>query len=300
MGRRVSAPVVLCVLLLVAATTAGASGPEPYWNSRPFSFWVDALGGGDAAMRQQAAEGVAALAIAHGGEAVARAVPALTANLLAAEALVRASSAGALEQMGPTARPASPVLLRLFVSDGELAVRRRAGLALGRIDASSTEVITQATQLLANDADAGVRLSAAILLSSSGTAAAGAVPALETALGDADVHVQLYAATALGRLGQRARATDVLVALLGHDLGPVRAEAASFLPDVAVKKADVVPPLMVALRDPDGEVRAAAASALGTLGKPARSALRPLFLLLSDPNETVRERANVALAAIRN
>jgi HEAT repeat protein len=154
--------------------------------------------------------------------------------------------------------------------------------------------------VLLGDLDAGMRGTAAILLSSStGVAAARAVPSLTEALGDADPHVQLYSATALAHLGQRSEAMPVLLQLLQHDDGPVRAEAAGLLLSAATNKADLVPPLTDALRDPDPEVRAAAAGALGTIGRPARSALRPLWLLLHDTNEVVRERVLSAIHAIR-
>jgi hypothetical protein len=299
MGTRVIVPVAV-VLFLTAAASGAASATEPYWQSRPFSFWLEALSADDVALRERAAQSVAALAMAHGGDAVARALPALTTNLAAPEAIVRESAAGALEQMGPAAMSATPTLLQLFVDDEVLSVRRRAGLALGRIGASSPDVITEASRVLRADREADMRASAAILLSSStGVAAARAVPSLTEALGDADPHVQLYSAAALANLGQRSQAMPVLLGLLQHDDGPLRAEAAGLLLSAATNTADAVQPLTDALQDPDPEVRAAAAGALGTIGRPARSALRPLWLLLYDTNEVVRERVLVAIHAIR-
>jgi HEAT repeat protein len=298
MGARTLVPVVAVSVFFAMGAHGAASGPEPYWGSRPLSFWIAALSADDPELRERAARSVGSLAAAHGGPAVAAALPGLTENLGAAEPPVREAAAGALEQMGPTARPAAPVLLRMFTGDESLAVRRRAGLALGRVDPSSREVVTEATRVLRAEEHAGVRASAAILLSAGGAAAAPAVPALETALDDSDAHVQLYAAAALANQGQRARATPVLLTLLNHEDGAVRAEAAALLPAVAPKKTDVVTPLTAALKDPDAEVRAAAAGSLGTLGRAARSALRPLWLLLHDSNETVRERVALAMAAI--
>ena len=55
------------------------------------------------------------------------------------------------------------------------------------------------------DADEGVRRSAAEALGRIGPAAAEAVPALITALGDADAEVRRSAAEALGRIGPARR-----------------------------------------------------------------------------------------------
>ena len=132
------------------------------------------------------------------------------------------------------------------------------------------------------------------------SAASPVKPALETALGDADAIVRLYAAAAIGRAGEPDRALPILLSSLGStDMG-LRAESAGLLAEHARGRPAVVDALTRALRDPEPQVRIAAADALGTLGKVARPALDTLWSMLRDPDEDVRESVLRAAQAIRD
>jgi HEAT repeat protein len=290
---------VLALVLLHARPVPAGPPQEPYWNSRPLSFWLAALSLQEPARRIEAAQSVAEIAITHGGSVAAPAVPALVGNLGAAEADVRRSAAHALEQIGPAARPAVPALVRMFAADPVSEGRRGAGLALGRIEPATSGVVEQAARSL-RDADAGVRVSAAVLLMASAQASAPVRPALDAALEDPDPSVRLYAAAAIGRAGSPELAAPRLLAGLNAADAAMRAESAGLLPELARGRPEVVDALARALTDPESQVRLAAADALGQIGGAARPALPALWSRLRDPDEAVRDSVVKAALIIRD
>ena len=82
-------------------------------------------------------------------------------------------------------------------TDATPQVRRRAALALGRIDPTAEDVITGAARTLRDDQDMPVRVSAAVLLMASGRSAARVSNVLTAALTDDSHAVRLYSAAAL-------------------------------------------------------------------------------------------------------
>jgi HEAT repeat protein len=285
---------------MLAWPTDARAGQEPYWESKPLSYWVTALAAPEAGGRVLAASSLAEMAIAHGGTAVASAVPGLLPNLADPLADVRESAAHALEQIGaPAARPAVATLLRLLNTDVTPQVRRRAALALGRIDPTAEDVITGAARTLRDDRDIAVRVSAAVLLMASGQSAARVSSVLTGALADDSHAVQLYSAAALLKTPGGQSAFPRLLDGLRDDDPALRAEAIGLLADARGHREEVMPALVRALADSDPEVRGAAADALGSMGKPARPSLPALWPLLRDPDETVRERVLRAVRAIR-
>jgi HEAT repeat protein len=302
MGRTLAWPVAIVFSLLApAVVTASAGDDEPYWNSKPLSYWIARLGSADPGGRAQAAQSVAEIAIAHGGSAAAPAVAELMPNLRDPQSSVRESAAHALEQIGsPAAKPAVPALLDLLRSDDVPDVRRRAALALGRIDPASAQVVSDAARTLRDERDSGVRVSAAVLLVSSGAAAGAVAPTLESALADDDHGVRLYAAAALAQSGQLTTALPVLLGGLEEEDAALRSEAAGLLAGVAPGQEAVVPALVRTLRDHSPDVRGAAVEALGRVGKPAQEALPAIWALMRDPDETVRARVLAAVKHIKS
>ena len=293
---------LIAALLVGAAPAVHADGPaagEPSWDSRPLSFWMQALGGNDPIERRRAADAVTQIAIAHGGDAAGPAVPALQANLGERSADLRQVSAAALEQIGPPAAASVPALLRVFQHDDAAVVRRSAGLALARIAPSASDVIDAAAVAIRSDVDPGARTSAAVVLIASGPAGRRAVPPLSAALDDRDAAVRLYAAAALAQMGGDDRAQRIVLETIQDNASGLRAEAVALLPDVASGRTDLLEILSGTLHDPDLEVRAASARAIASLGRRAESLIPTLWAMLQDPDEGVREQALVAIHAIK-
>ena len=74
---------------------------------------------------------------------------------------------------------------------------------------------------------------------------------------DGDATVRVFAAAAVGQLGETSAALPVLLAGLTHEDPSVRAEAAGLLASVAPAHAAAVAPLISALADNDAQVRQA-------------------------------------------
>jgi HEAT repeat protein len=299
MGLKCTLPAIVAASML-ALPAAAVAEQEPFWESKPLSYWVTGLSAEDPQRRVLAASSLAGLAIAQGGSAVASAVPGLVPNLADSLADVRESAAHALEQIGaPAARPAVAALLGLMSSDTVPHVRRRAALALGRIDPTGEDVITAAARTLSDDQDMSVRVSAAVLLMASGRSAGRVSNVLSAALTDDSHAVRLYSAAALVKTPDGHSAFPRLLDGLQDDDAALRAEAVGLLVEAGRGREEVMPALVRALGDSDAEVRGAAADALGSLGKPARTVLPALWPLLRDPDETVRDRVLRAVRAIR-
>jgi HEAT repeat protein len=299
MGLKCTLPAIVAASMLALPAAAGV-GQEPFWDSKPLSYWVTALSAQDPHGRVRAASSLAQMAIAHGGSAVASAVPGLLPNLADPVAEVRESAAHALEQIGaPAARPAVATLLGLMSTDATAQVRRRAALALGRIEPTAEDVITGAARTLRDDQDMSVRESAAVLLMASGRSAGRVSNALSAALTDDSHAVRLYSAAALAKTAEGHSAFPRLLDVLQDDDAALRAEAVGLLVEAGRGREEVMSALVRALADSNAEVRGAAADALGSLGKPARPVLPALWPLLRDPDETVRDRVLRAVRAIR-
>lgn len=283
-----------------ALAAAPASAGEPLWQNRPLGHWVDRLQTAEPAGRIEAARALAEIALANGPGSIEPAQAALVDALTSPLPELRLAACAALEQAGPGAGAAVPLLGDLIEQDADAGVRMRAGLALTRIAPSNPAVVEISARVMGRDADARVRQAAAAALVQAGAAAAPALPALQRALTDGDPLVRVFAAAAVGQLGETGTAIPVLLDGLSHVDAGVRAEAAGQLAAVAPAHAPAVGPLTSALRDGDPQVRLAAADALGRIGRPAAPALQSLWRLIRDSDEAVREGALRAIRRIRD
>ncbi len=153
-------------------------------------------------------------------------------------------------------------MLERSLRDPSPAVRRRAALAIGRLQDS-----TRVPQLVAAlaDADAGVRHEAIFALGQTGHRSAR--PALEGAFAGRDADAQALAIEALGKLADPA-ATPAVVRALGSGSARLRGEAAVALWRLADTTA--LGALLARHDDPDPEVRWRVLYALEKLVVPDR------------------------------
>ena len=112
------------------------------------------------------------------------------------------------------------------------------------------------------------------------------IPALNTALADADANVRAAAASSLAKIGKGDSAT---VQALMHGLEDseprVRIAAALALKSIGPNAAPAVTPLIAALKGFDLTVRVAAGQALGAIGPKAADAVPALAAIVVDKNE---------------
>jgi HEAT repeat protein len=120
-----------------------------------------------------------------------------------------------------------------------------------------------------------------------------AVEPLIEALRDKDSNVRQRAGNALGKIGQPAGKS--LIVLLSNPDPEMRRVAAEQLGKI--RNPEALEPLLTALRDPDPNVQWWAAWALGEIGPPAENALNKLLL---DPDRGVQRWAKEALNKIHN
>ncbi|MFD5148981.1 fumarate reductase/succinate dehydrogenase flavoprotein subunit [Streptomyces sp. NPDC058401] len=226
---------------------------------------------------------VRATAVAVLGETVPEgAGPALGARLADPDPAVRAAAAAALRE-----------LLEVLAPDPALGAALRAGLAVA--DPAVRSAALEALRVLRlgepglyeqslRDADVDVRIQAVRALVSVDAAAA-----LAPAAGDPSREVRVAVAKALGTL----RAGSALPPLLSDPDPLVRAAALAAVALTGGHAARAVS----ALSDPAWQVRAGAATGLSSA--PPAVAVPPLSLALSDPNADVRKAAVLALRAHR-
>jgi HEAT repeat protein len=276
-----------------------AHADEPHWNSKPLSYWVGLLQRGEPAERALAARGLADLAAIHGAATVASALPHLIAAFDAELPELRGAAATGVGQLGPAGGAAVSGLTKLVAQDPDAGVRADAARSLGQIAPADEDVVETCAAALRRDSAAPVRQAAAAVLLQAGPAAARIQPALAGALTDADPAVRIFAAGAIGQLGEPQSAMPVLLAGPEHEDPPIRAESAGMLALVEAAHVAAVAPLTEALSDPEAVVRLAAAQALGAIGASAKPAVQSLWRLIRDPDESVREGALRAIKRIR-
>src|SRR5262245_19854955 len=127
-------------------------------------------------------------------------------------------------------------------------------MAAAQIKPGTSDLVAAAGNVLAKDADASVRQTAAALLVEAGAAARPILPAAHTALSDSDPMVRVYAAAIVGHLGETAIAVPVLLDGMQSQDGAIRAEAAGLIAEMAPTDKRVMPALVEGLHDEDRRV----------------------------------------------
>lgn len=221
----------------------------------------------------------------------------------------------AAELLGVARVPRSIGPLIDALDDPELDVRMRAARALGELGGQQARAALLAAltdedrwsairiaDLLADMGDGvldelkasfphlgrGARLAAIDVMARVGGEGMGQL--FVTLLDDEDSDVRARSAAALGRIGYRPAAPE-LMQRLRDTAWPVRAMAAKSLGTLRIEAA--IPGLCDALRDPEWWVRANSAEALRMLGSAGRQALATMR---DDSDRFARDQANAMLA----
>jgi HEAT repeat protein len=230
---------------------------EPFAEGRPVSYWLHTLRAGGPAARAHAAH-----VLGEGGVQAPGIVPALAEALNDENYIVRRNAAASLARFGPQSDAVAALLGAL--EDSEPLVRQEAARSLAQVRPATPEAVG---------------------------------PLLKAARAGPDPFTRVWAITALGRLGTRAKeAIPLLVALLqeGPASGPAdpRAAAVQALEEIGPAAR---PALVVALEHRSARTRAAAAGLLSGMRPVPPLALAVLERLLHDPDRTVRVQAALAL-----
>ncbi|MFI5361322.1 MAG: peptidylprolyl isomerase [Elusimicrobiota bacterium] len=263
----------------------------------------DALQGGDAGERSEAAFALGQLGLVEIPEGDTEPVAAAFVRAAAARALFPAVSDAeppvrreAVEALGKVGGPDAESFLLAAATDVDAGVRGEAALALfrrrylKRVAEYTTADVLRLT-LLAADPDAEVRWRAVYAFSR--WPEPRAAKALAAAQDDADERVRLFAVRALGKLGtapDAARLADKSISVRAESVAAYSAAKSWYLIPNAV------------FEDPSAHVRAAAADAAAESREEPSQAARfaPLLLKMSaGPGTLAPGRALIALARLR-
>jgi len=279
---------VFGVLFEPTGIIRGRLAGEPFFASRPASYWERQLVAGPAERsqaRQQFEEsrgaGVAVLTwlLRSGGFAE-----------------TRWTAAEILGSLGPDAESAAPALLDAL-QDPDPYVQSVAAEVVPQVGTPAADAVPALAVLL----DGEHAPVAARAISVYRAQAAPALPQLLDVLTDTSrtADARWNAARTIGKTGPPAiDALPVLIEMTQDSEATVRGNAAEAIGDIGPSATDGIPALIDALDDPVARVRHHAVRSLGYIGPPAARALNQIKPLLDDPDDSVRREAEKALEAI--
>ena len=152
-----------------------------------------------------------------------------------------------------------------------------------------------------NNPDHQRRRDAASALSDIGSQAQAAVPALASAVSDADPVVREYAALALANIGPTLEsdcAIPALTAALDDERQEICVNAGLALSVIDPALTDSVPELLGGLQSSDATIRQRAAKSLGNLRPVPKESASALIKALKDKDQLVREYAALAIGKL--
>jgi HEAT repeat protein len=258
---------------------------------------IEQLGSHDPAVRQRAAEVLAAL-----DPPDPAALPALVKALGDEVPEVSTAVWTALNQYGDDVVP--HLIAALGEEDSHLLSCVLANLG-NHLEAAAAPALPDLIRLLQHPVDqvrvnaAGMigDINAAGVIGDLGDGAADAVPTLIAALGDEHYGTRAEAARSLGNLGPVARAAiPALIRALADESGEVRHRALHSLGQLGA--AEAVPNMIAWLGDEEYLARATAATSLGLIGPPAVAAVPALIEHLQEDFDYVREESARSLGRI--
>jgi len=197
---------------------------------------------------------------------------------------VHIAAALSLESFGPEAEKAVPALARVLVRDKAL-VRGYAASALGRIGGPAIPELLAAM----SNKDTNVAYAAASGLEQAGTNALAAAPGLMMFFSSNDELRRNLATGLLPKLGPRV--LPFLKEAAANPDPSMRMRVAGLFPLVHAPREQIVPPLLLMLKDKDAGCREKAVAALGFFQLPNRTILEGLLAATNDPKTSVRVAA---------
>jgi HEAT repeat protein len=268
----------------------------------------------------------AAASLEELGPAAKEAIPALEQTLKSEQDLgICITAASALAAIGPEAVPVLVSALAVAVYDKQWAILH----GLGKLGPAARQAVPVLMKILQKEVlhdFLEVRSEAAESLGKIGPGAGPAVPALIEALRDKDWVVRSHAAEALGEIGLHA--WDAVGSALsdaqndenewvrqaaGRALAKVQGKAASVQKDLQIGSPSAgtwgemgpearaaVRKLIEGLKNKDWIIRCAAAESLGKTGPDIWDVVTALNEAQNDENEWVREAAGRALAKVQD
>jgi HEAT repeat protein len=267
-------------------------------------FFASKIGSDDARFRKAAVWGLALL----GNQDVPTALPALLQAAKDTDPGVRGYAVSGLGRIGAPPERAIPAIVAVLEKDES----RSAALALGKFGSQAAPAIAPLTKALGYKQSL-TRASAAEALGKIGPAARSAAPTLRMRLKDEDDYVRGFAARALWEVEGTAspELIDVLIALLKTEkimlaietLGEIGPRAEKALPALEAagkseprffiaptiwaagrirEEKDLLPRLLLELKNSEPMARAYAAWALGKMGPEARETVPALRKLVFD------------------
>ena len=287
--------------LFVMSLTSPAGQQEPSYAGKSLGHWVKELKKGD---EQRANEAIRALAAIG-----APAVPELAPLLKDKSYSIRTRGVAALFQIGPAAKEAIPLLIRMLGDPNSGEPKYEGGavtMTLGEPEAKAlrllvittlyhiSEVAMPALVAALTDNDQLVRLGALQALELDSTTPEEATAGLLAVLKDEHPGVRGSAGRLLARRGREI--VPSLVVLIESSDANGKKGAIGALGELGPAAADAVSTLQVALRDGDEGVREAAAESLGKAGPLAPPVVESLVVALSDNSEKVQLAAAIAVA----
>lgn len=203
-------------------------------------------------------------------------------------------AAYALQQLGPAAKPAVPVLTDSLQSRDD-SFRATSARALGAIGPAAVEAVPALVKLLDDRSDE-TRLAALDALAAIGSG--DATQAVFGTLKSKDVRLRRGGANVVGRMERRAKdPIPALLAALEDDDSLVRVEAAAALWRIEEHPA-AIPALAAALQGGLANAQWAAARKLEAIGPPAKAAAGALAAALRGENRVHYETPRFAVAAL--
>ena len=183
----------------------------------------------------------------------------------------------AMNELGPKAAEATPILADVLRTNPRAEVRREAALAIGSIGAAAAPAVPALIEAL-GDKEPSVATGAAFALGLIGPQAAAATPALETSAQAHDQLLRTVSVWALAKLdpqneARKQEAVAMLAAALGSKEPRVRHAAVHGLIDLNPGSKAIFPAIKKALDSADSESLEYALEALDWLGPPAVPAL---------------------------